>query len=176
MNPEVKIFFWGFFLGFGFVQFENLGAKEKVLAREQHSIDGKLVRIFFGLKVRSNVKVWNWKKFLSGRKVVWAAGDRIILIQAMALTVVWVRERPCRSPREASARSEAGVAVMALTVEIWPMERGVNILSLRFSPGVRRIRKRLILVWIFSRNSRVRKILNKSQSQSRAQRLLMRKF
>jgi hypothetical protein len=47
-----------------------LGAKEKVLAREQHSIDGKLVRIFFGLKVRSNVKVWNWKKFLSGRKVV----------------------------------------------------------------------------------------------------------
>jgi hypothetical protein len=25
-----------------------------VLAREQHSIDGKLVRIFFGLKVRSD--------------------------------------------------------------------------------------------------------------------------
>lgn len=99
------------------------------------------------------------------------------LARAMALTGAWVRERPCRSPpREASARSEAGVAVMALTVEIWPMERGVNILSLRFSPGVRRIRKRLILVWIFSRNSRVRKILNKSQSQSRAQRLLMRKF
>lgn len=29
------------------MQFENFGAKEKVLAREQHSIDGKLVRIFF---------------------------------------------------------------------------------------------------------------------------------
>jgi RNA recognition motif-containing protein len=42
-----KIIFLNIFLGFGFVQFENLGAKEKVLAREQHSIDGKLVRIFF---------------------------------------------------------------------------------------------------------------------------------
>lgn len=52
------------------MQFENLGAKEKVLAREQHSIDGKLVRIFiFGLKVRSNAKFWNWRNLLYRRKV-----------------------------------------------------------------------------------------------------------